>query len=363
MLERRQWRSIDWLTILGLFVAAGFGLLVIYSASHAGPSPDLYRAQIARLLIGLGLLGLVMLFDYHTIVDRAEVLYVIIVGLLTYLVVFGGLRAGTNRWLELGIGTFQPGELAKIGVVIFLAKYFAAVKKDQLGTSEVLITGIFAGIPLVLIALQPDLGTAATIGIVYGTMVLLAGVRKKLLLIGAFIVALALPLGWFFALKDYQKERVYSFLDPARDPRGAGYQSIQSMIAVGAGGFDGKGWLEGTQSQLQFLPTPHTDFVFAVVAEEFGFVGVVTIIILYLLITLRCIETARRARDRLGIYLVFGVLSMFVFQTLYNLSMVAGLVPIKGFPLPLMSYGGSSMFATMVGFGLILNVRMRRFVN
>ena len=363
MLERRQWRSIDWLTILGLFVAAGFGLLAIYSASHAGPTPDLYKGQIARLVIGVGLLGFVMLFDYHTIVDRAEVFYVAIVGLLIYLVLFGGLRAGTNRWLEFGIGTFQPGELAKIGIVIFLAKYFATVKKDQLGTSEVLVTGIIVGIPLVLIALQPDLGTAATIGVVYVTMVLLAGVRPKLVMAGAFVVVLALPLGWSFALKDYQKERVYSFLDPGRDPKGAGYQSIQSTIAVGSGGFAGKGWLEGTQSQLQFLPTPYTDFVFAVVAEEFGFVGVVTIISLYLLVTLRCIETARRARDRLGIYLVFGVLSMFVFQTLYNLSMVAGLVPIKGFPLPLMSYGGSSMLATMVGFGLILNVRMRRFVN
>ena len=363
MLERRQWRSIDWLTILGLFVASGFGLLVVYSASHPGPTPDLYKGQIVRVLIGLVLLGLVMLFDYHTIVDRAEVFYIVIVGFLIYLVLFGGLRAGTNRWLELGIGTFQPGELAKIGIVIFLAKYFAAVRKDQLGTSEVLITGIFVGIPLVLIALQPDLGTAATIGIVYVTMVLLAGVRTKLLMIGVFIVVLALPLGWSYALKDYQKERFYSFLDPGRDPKGTGYQSIQSTIAIGAGGFTGKGWLEGTQSQLQFLPTPHTDFVFAVVAEEFGFVGVVTIIILYLVITLRCIETARRARDRLGLYLVFGVLSMFVFQTLYNLSMVAGLVPIKGFPLPLMSYGGSSLLATMVGFGLILNVRMRRFVN
>lgn len=363
MLERRQWRSIDWLTILGLFVASGFGLLVIYSATHAGETPDLYKGQIVRLALGFALLGIVMLFDYHTIADRAEVFYIVIVGFLIYLVLFGALRAGTNRWVELGIGTFQPGELAKIGIVIFLAKYFSAVRTDQLGTSEAIIPGVFIAVPLVLIALQPDLGTAATIGFVYVAMVLLAGIRMKLLMIGAFIVVLALPLGWSFALKDYQKERIYSFLDPGRDPKGAGYQSIQSTIAIGAGGFAGKGWLEGSQSQLQFLPTPHTDFVFAVVAEEFGFVGVVTIIALYLVITLRCIETARRARDRLGLYLVFGVLSMFVFQTLYNLSMVAGLVPIKGFPLPLMSYGGSSLLATMVGFGLILNVRMRRFVN
>lgn len=363
VLDRRQWRSLDWLTLLGLATASGFGLLVIYSASQAGPSPDLYKAQLARLAIGMALLGLVMLIDYHAIVDRAEVLYVGIVVLLVYLVFFGGLRAGTNRWLELGFGTLQPGELAKVGVVVFLAKYFSAVRKNHLDSHEVLVTGAVVGVPIVLIALQPDLGTAATIGVVYASMALLAGVRPKLLLVGTFILVLAVPLAWSFVLKDYQKERVHAFLDPSRDPKGAGYQSIQSTIAVGAGGLAGKGWLKGTQSQLQFLPTPHTDFVFAVVAEEFGFVGVATVIILYLTITLRCLDTARRARDRLGIYLVFGVLSMFVFQTLYNLAMVAGLVPIKGFPLPLMSYGGSSMLATMLGFGLIINVRMRRFVN
>ncbi|MGH9321628.1 MAG: rod shape-determining protein RodA [Vicinamibacteria bacterium] len=363
VLDRRQWHSIDWLTILGLVVASGFGLLVIYSATHAGPTPELYRAQLARLLFGIALMGLVMLFDYHTIVDRAEVIYVTILVFLVYLVLFGGLRAGTNRWLELGFGTLQPGELAKIGLVVFLAKYYAAVRKNHLGSAEVVITGLFAGAPIVLIALQPDLGTAATIAFVYLSMAILAGVRTRILLAGAFAVALALPLAWSFVLRDYQKERIYAFLDPARDPRGSGYQSIQSTIAVGSGGFAGKGWLNGTQSQLQFLPAPHTDFIFAVVAEEFGFVGVSTVLILYLVIILRCLDTARRSRDRLGLYLVFGVLSMFVFQTFYNLAMVAGLVPIKGFPLPLMSYGGSSMLATMLGFGLILNVRMRRFVN
>ncbi len=363
MVERRQWRSLDWLVISGLVVASGFGLLVIYSATQAGPTPEVYKAQIVRLIMGMAFLALVTLFDYHSIVDRAEVIYILVIGLLIYLVIFGELRAGTNRWLELGFGTLQPGELAKIGVVVFLAKYFAAVRQDHLGTSEVLITSLFAGIPIVLIALQPDLGTAATIGVVYCAMALLAGVRRRLLVLAAVVVVLALPFAWSFVLKDYQKERVYAFLDPGRDPRGAGYQSIQSTIAVGSGGFVGKGWLEGSQSQLQFLPAPHTDFVFAVVGEEFGFVGVATVILLYLMLTLRCIETARRARDRLGAYLVFGVLAMFVFQTVYNLAMVAGLVPIKGFPLPLMSYGGSSMLATMLGFGLILNVRMRRFVN
>jgi rod shape determining protein RodA len=194
-------------------------------------------------------------------------------------------------------------------------------------------------------------------------MALLAGVKRKLIVFAAVIFALALPLGWSFVLKDYQKQRVYAFLNPDRDPQGAGYQSIQSTIAVGSGGVTGAGWLKGSQSQLQFLPAPHTDFVFAVIAEEFGFIGVATVMLLYLLIMLRGLDTARRARDRLGIYLVVGVLSMFFFQTLYNVAMVAGLVPIKGFPLPLISYGGSSMMTTLMGFGLVLNVRMRRFAN
>jgi rod shape determining protein RodA len=172
-----------------------------------------------------------MVFDYHSIVDRAEVIYVSVLVVLFYLVLFGGLRAGTNRWLELGFGTFQPGELAKIGVVVFLAKYYSAVRKNHLGSSEVVITGLFAGLPIVLIALQPDLGTAATIAFVYISMALLAGVRKRLLVAGVIAIALALPLGWSFVLKDYQKERVYAFLDPSRDPKGSGYQSIQSTIA------------------------------------------------------------------------------------------------------------------------------------
>jgi rod shape determining protein RodA len=308
-------------------------------------------------------MAIVLVADYHLLVDHAEVLYVVTLGLLVYLLLFGSLRAGTNRWLELGMMTLQPGEVAKIVLVLFLAKYYSRVRRNQLSTNEVAMTGALAGLPVLLVALQPDLGTAATICVVYAAMALLAGVRPKLILLAAVIFALALPLGWNFLLKDYQKERVHAFLDPNRDPKGAGYQSIQSTIAVGSGGVTGAGWLKGSQSQLQFLPAPHTDFVFAVIAEEFGFLGVTTVMLLYLMIALRGLDTARRARDRLGIYLVVGILSMFFFQALYNMAMVGGLVPIKGFPLPLMSYGGSSMMTTMIGFGLIMNVRMRRFVN
>lgn len=363
MFDKRFWFGIDWLTLLGLVGACGIGLAVIYSATQGGPTPEVYQRQILWILIGFLLLGIVVLLDYHALVEHAEVLYLGVGVALVYLLVFGSVRAGTQRWLELGAHTIQPGELAKIALVLLLAKYFSAVRKDELGFGEIVATGALAGVPVLLVALQPDLGTAVTLVVVYVAMALLAGMARRFLLLGTLILALGTPLGWHFVLKDYQKERVQAFLDPSRDPRGAGYQSIQSTIAVGSGAFTGTGWLQGSQSQLQFLPAPHTDFVFAVIAEELGFVGVVVVILLYLMITLRSLDTARRARDRLGVFLVTGVLSMFIFQTFYNMAMVAGLVPIKGFPLPLISYGGSSMLTTMIGFGLILNVRMRRFVN
>jgi len=329
-------------------LASGIGVAVVYSATQGGPTPDIYQRQLAWIGVGFLLMALLLVVDYHALVDHAEILYVIVVAALFYLLIFGSLRAGTNRWLELGGRTLQPGELAKLVLILLLAKYFTRVRRSQLSNNEVAMTGVIAGVPVLLVALQPDLGTAVTLCVLYAGMAL---------------TAMALPIGWNFLLKDYQKERVHSFLDPGRDPRGAGYQSIQSTIAVGSGGVTGAGWLKGSQSQLQFLPAPHTDFVFAVIAEEFGFIGVVTVMLLYLMIALRGLDTARRSRDRLGIYLVAGVLSVFFFQAIYNMAMVAGLVPIKGFPLPLVSYGGSSMLTTMLGFGLILNVRMRRFVN
>ena len=363
LLDRRFWFGIDWLLVLGLLLAAGLGVAIIYSATQGGPTPDYYKRQILWILLGLVLMLLVLAIDYHSLLDHAELFYVAVTGLLVYLLFFGSLRAGTNRWLELGAFTMHSGELAKLAAVVLLAKYFAAVRKYQLGTAEVAITGALVGVPVLLVVLQPDLGTAATLVFAYAFFCLLAGLRGRLVLVAAVIFALALPLGWSFVLKDYQKGRVLAFLDPNLDPRGASYQSIQSTIAVGSGGLAGRGWLKGSQSQLQFLPAPHTDFVLAVIGEEFGFVGVVAVVLLYMMITLRCLDVARRARDRLGIYLVAGILAMFVFQALYNMAMVGGLVPIKGFPLPLMSYGGSSMMTTLIGFGLILNVRMRRFVN
>jgi rod shape determining protein RodA len=219
------------------------------------------------------------------------------------------------------------------------------------------------GLVVVLIAAEPDLGTAFTLVPLFLTVAFLAGLRVRAIL-GVFLVMIVVgSLGWMFALKEYQKSRIYTFLDPNLDPRGAGYQKIQSEIAVGSGGVAGKGYKQGTQSQLGYLPARHTDFIFSVLAEENGFVGVVAVLGLYMFILWRAFETAQMARDRVGAFLAAGIAAILSFQVIYNVAMVAGLVPVKGLPLPLMSYGGSSVLSSLFAVGLILNVRMRRFAN
>jgi rod shape determining protein RodA len=215
----------------------------------------------------------------------------------------------------------------------------------------------------VLIAAEPDLGTAFTLVPMFVAVAFLAGLRLKAVLAMALLMAGLGGLGWAFALKDYQKSRIYTFLDPSLDPKGAGYQKIQSQIAVGSGGVVGKGYKQGTQSQLGYLPARHTDFIFSVLAEENGFLGVVVVLGLYMFVLWRSFETAGMARDRVGVFLATAVASLLAFQVVYNVAMVAGLVPVKGLPLPLMSYGGSSVLSSMMAVGLILNVRMRRFAN
>jgi rod shape determining protein RodA len=227
---------------------------------------------------------------------------------------------------------------------------------------DVALPGAAVGVLALLIAREPDLGTAACLVPLFLAVAFLAGLRMRAVFALAAAMLLVAALAWPF-LKDYQKTRIYTFLDPSLDPRGAGYQKIQSQIAVGSGGLMGRGFLGGSQAQLGYLPARHTDFIFSVLAEEAGFVGVVVALGLYLLVLWRMLETARLARDRLGAFLVAGLAGTFAFQVVYNIGMVAGLVPVKGLPLPLMSYGGSSVLSSLMGVGLVLSVRMRRFAN
>jgi rod shape determining protein RodA len=257
----------------------------------------------------------------------------------------------------------QPSEFAKAVLALVLAKFFGESRRGAVTRVDFLIATGITAVPLLLITQQPDLGTAVTLIPVLFAAAFVAGMSMRIFGILAIVGVLAAPIAWKFALQDYQKERISTFINPSQDARGAGYQQIQARITVGSGGPFGKGFQGGTQGQLRFLPVAHNDFIFSVLAEEHGFVGVVVALGLYLFVILRSLEASRLAKDRLGAYLVLGVLASFTFQVIYNITMSAGLAPVKGLTLPLMSYGGSSMIATLAGFGLILNVRMRRFTN
>jgi rod shape determining protein RodA len=295
--------------------------------------------------------------------DHALALYVLALVLLVVVLLFGVAGGGARRWIPLPFFALQPSEFAKVAVALLLAKFFDGVRRASPSMTELAIGGAITAVPFLLIAKEPDLGTAITLVTILLGIAFVAGLRMKFVVVLLAVAVLASPLVWRYALRDYQKSRISTFIDPELDPRGAGYQQIQARISVGSGGVWGKGFLKGTQGQLRFLPVAWNDFVFSVYAEEQGLVGVVVALALYLFVIVRSLKTARLAKDRLGAYLVMGILSAFMFQVLYNVTMAAGLVPVRGFTLPLMSSGGSSMIATLAGFGLVLNVRMRRFTN
>jgi rod shape determining protein RodA len=270
---------------------------------------------------------------------------------------------GSTRWISLGPFNLQPSEFARITVALILAMYFGENRRGARNNTDLIIAGLFFVVPFILIGKQPDLGTAVTLVPVCFGIAFLAGLRLRLIVIIAIAAVLLAPVAWKVALKDYQKSRINTFLDPEQDPRGSGYQQIQARITVGSGGLKGKGFMNGTQGTYKFLPVADNDFIFSVLAEEHGFIGVLVALGLYLFVILRALEAARLAKDRIGAYLVGGIISGFAFQVIYNITMSAGLAPVKGLTLPLMSYGGSSMIASLAAFGLILNVRMRRFTN
>jgi rod shape determining protein RodA len=361
MFERRLHFHIDWAMVVAVMALAMLGLAQIYSAT-GGPT-RIYVTQIYGIVLGLVALLLCLTIDYRTLADKSHFLYGGVMLLLVYVLFLGVVRGGSRRWIDLGPLNLQPSEFAKATLALVLAKFFAESRKGSVSRSDLIIAGALTVVPLILIARQPDLGTAVTLVPVLFAVAYVAGMPMRIFGILALVGVLVAPVAWKFALKDYQKERISTFLDPSQDAKGAGYQQIQARITVGSGGPWGKGFQKGTQGQLRFLPVAHNDFIFSVLAEERGFVGVLVALALYLFVILRALEAAALAKDRLGSFLVLGVLASFTFQVVYNITMSAGLAPVKGLTLPLMSYGGSSMIATLAGFGLILNVRMRRFTN
>jgi rod shape determining protein RodA len=361
MFERRLYHHVDWAMVAAIFALCGISLAQIYSAT--GGFTRIYFTQIYGIVLGIVALLVCLSIDYRTLADKSHFIYIGIVALLLYVLFFGAVRGGSRRWIDLGVFNLQPSEFAKAVVALVLAKFFGESRRGAMTRVDLLIAGALTAVPLLVIARQPDLGTAVTLLPVLFAIAFVAGMPMRIFGILAIAGVLVAPVAWKFALQDYQKERISTFLNPEQDAKGAGYQQIQARITVGSGGLWGKGFTKGTQGQLRFLPVAHNDFIFSVLAEEQGFAGVVVTLGLYLFVILRALEAARLAKDRLGAYLVLGVLASFTFQVIYNITMSAGLAPVKGLTLPLMSYGGSSMIASLAGFGLILNVRMRRFTN
>ena len=365
MFERRLYFHVDWLLVGAILLLTAIGISMIYSITTPAGSPANSQVwtQSYALVLGLAALLVCLAIDYRMLAEHSLFIYGGLLVLLVFVLVKGQTQMGGQRWIPIGPFHLQPSEFGRIAVALMLAMYFGENRRGAKNTSDLLIGGILTAIPLLLIAKQPDLGTAVTLLPVFVGVAFLAGLRLRLL--GMLVLAgvLAAPVAWKFALKDYQRSRIQTFIDPEQDPRGAGYQTIQARITVGSGGLTGKGFRHGTQGQYKFLPVAHNDFIFSVLAEEQGFVGVLTALGLYLFVIVRSFEAARLAKDRLGAYLVGGIISGFAFQVVYNVTMSAGLAPVKGITLPLMSYGGSSLIASLAGFGLILNVRMRRFTN
>jgi rod shape determining protein RodA len=366
MFERRLYFHIDWLLVGAILLLSALGVAMIYSATYNPvrnePGPQFFT-QLYAIALGIVAMLVCMSVDYRRLAEHSLLIYGTLLAVLLYVLFFGVVRGGARRWIDLGPFNLQPSEFGRIVLALVLAMYFGENRRGARTPADLMIGAAFMGAPFLLVAKEPDLGTAVTLVPVFLGIAYVAGMRMRLLVVVALAGVLMAPLAWSYGLKDYQRSRIETFVNPERDPQGAGYQQIQARITVGSGGLTGKGFMNGTQGQYKFLPVAHNDFIFSVLAEEQGFIGVLAALGLYLLVILRSLEAARLAKDRLGAYLVAGIVAGFSFQVIYNITMSAGLAPVKGLTLPLLSYGGSAVIATLAGFGLILNVRMRRFTN
>ncbi len=364
MFDRRLLTHFDWgfaLTILGM---GCLGVLSIYSANAVTPSPfrqTLHLRQITWLCAGLGVLFVACTVSYRNLARYAYVIFGASVVLLFVVLVLGKVGLGAQRWIRIGGFTFQPSEFMKLSLILFLARYFDDHREMLHRPKTMLLPAGLSLLCVLLVLKQPDLGTALLLLFITVAMMLLLGLNWRYLLplvIGGGILA---PLLWTF-LKDYQRRRILVFLNPEMDPLGASYHIAQSKIAVGSGGAFGKGWLAASQSQLNFLPMNHTDFLFAVLAEQWGFAGSLVVLLVYVFLITRGFQIAMESTDFFASLVATGISTMLAIQVFINVAMVLGMLPIVGIPLPLLSYGGSSLLATMLSLGLLLNIHMRRFM-
>jgi rod shape determining protein RodA len=339
--------------------AAGFGIAVLYSAADGSMEPWAAK-QTVRFASALILMVAAALVDIRYWFRAAYWVYAIVLVLVVAVDLRGFVGMGAQRWIDLGVIQLQPSELMTVAVVLALARYFHSLSSEETGRIRYLILpALTIGLPAALVLKQPDLGTAVMLLMGGAVLFFIAGVRLRYFALTAAAAAAALPGVWHF-LRDYQKNRIYTFLDPDSDPLGAGYHILQSKIALGSGGLFGKGFLQGSQSHLSFLPEKQTDFIFTTLAEEFGFVGGLGLLALYSLIIVYGFAIALRSRNHFGRLLGLGIVTNFFLSVFINTAMVMGLIPVVGVPLPLISYGGTAMLAVMLGFGLLLNVGVHR---
>lgn len=363
--ERNFLSKID-IRLVGLiFLLNVIGLINLYSATHGPNSREvesLFIQQIVWLTAGWSIFFLLTFVDYLWINKIIWLAFILNVGALVYTDLHGKVVLGGQRWIDLYFFRYQPSETMKMCLILLLAKIL--VNRNPLGVGmglkDLSFPGLLVLIPFILTVKQPDLGTAMMLAFIGGTLLFFTKIKKSILIFLVFAFALAIPVAWNYGLKDYQKNRVLTFISPDSDPQGKGYNSIQSRIAVGSGQFLGKGFRQGTQSQLEFLPERHTDFIYSVLSEEWGFVGSFIVLVTFILLFFICFEITSKARDKNGALIAIGVTAYLFWHMFINIGMVIGLLPIVGVPLPLLSYGGSGMITTMAGLGLVSSVAYRR---
>ncbi|WP_374576058.1 rod shape-determining protein RodA [Phenylobacterium sp.] len=355
--------QFDWTFGLVLALIAGAGALMMFSIAGSSWEPWAAKHLIRFGLCFLLMVGLAMV-DLQVWSVLAYPIYGFGLLLLVAVEVIGDTRMGAQRWLDLGVISFQPSEVMKIGIVLALARFYHGLSAQSAKMSWwLLVPAAMIGVPVLLVAKQPDLGTAMLIALTGGTIMVLAGLSWRIIGAGVVAAVLAVPALITFGMHDYQRKRILTFLNPESDPSGSGYHILQSKIALGSGGLLGKGYGLGSQSQLNFLPEKHTDFIFATLAEEFGFVGCISVLLLYAAVIYMALRTAYIAHSHFGRLSAAGVTATFAFYVLINGAMVMGLAPVVGVPMPLLSYGGTVMLTVMIGFGLVQSVRVHRYTE
>src|ERR1700687_1362499 len=357
-----SYRDFDWVLMGFVLAICALGVLQIHSATEHTKFAGAHIKQVYWILAGVGAMFTVSLLNYQALLEQIHWMYIAALASLISELLSGEKILAPRRWVKMPGGAhFQPSEWVKLILILAVAKYFADLHERELSWPDFMKAGAIVGFPMLMVLAQPDLGTALTYLPVAVMGLVLGGLRWKQALIVLVILGLLVPVAWYKVLKPYQKDRLTSFMNPDADRQGSGYQVNQSLIAVGSGGIFGSS--QGSQTHLAFLPVPQTDFIFAAFAEEHGFVGALAVLLLYFIVLMRLTQNAQTAPDRAGAFLVMGVVAVLSFHILVNIGMVVGFMPVTGIPLPLMSYGGSSVLFMFLALGMVMNVRIRRFVN